>query len=117
SSHGRRATASGLIRVGESTLTTSSRRHRSVRRYVVNESSSLFASFIAGIRTPGLIAPGASTHARNASGVLCAAPAAMVRRLIRWVRSGPNTPLAGVPPTAWQLVQEDDGERSRTDRA
>ena len=32
SSHGRRAAASGLIKVGESTLTTSSCRHRSVRR-------------------------------------------------------------------------------------
>src|SRR4051812_50146480 len=33
--------------------------------------------------------------------LLGSAPAAMVCRLARWVRSGPTVPLAGVPRTLW----------------
>ena len=45
------------------------------------------------------------THARSCSGVLGTEPAAIVSRLIRWVRSGPYRPLPTVPRTVWQFRQ------------
>src|SRR6266404_6429718 len=65
---------------------------------------------------PGFSAAGSFTQARRFSGVLAATPAPSVARLIRCVRSGPNTPLAGVPRTVWQLMHATDVNRSRPAR-
>src|SRR6266404_1393481 len=65
---------------------------------------------------PGFSAAGSFTQARRFSGVLAATPAPSVARLIRCVRSGPNTPLAGVPLTVWQFMHATDVNRSRPAR-
>ena len=75
-------------------------------------SSSSLESFMAGISAPGLSDAGSSTHARSVLGACCATtPAPSVRRLMRCVRSGPNTPLAGVPRTVWQLMHASEREQ------
>jgi hypothetical protein len=60
---------------------------------------------MAGISDPGLIALGFWIQRRRLSWVFSAAPAAIVARLIKCVRSGPKRPFAGVPATAWQFMQ------------
>ena len=63
---------------------------------------------MAGIFDPGLMASGFWIQSRSISGVLRDAPAAIVSRLIRCVRSGPKRPLAVVPDTVWQLTHAVD---------
>ena len=45
---------------------------------------------------------GSLIHLRMFSGVLSAAPEAIVSLLIRCVRSGPNCPFPAMPDTLWQ---------------
>jgi hypothetical protein len=68
-------------------------------------SSSRLLRFIFGISDPGFIESGSSIHWRRFCGVFLIVPEAMVSRLARCVRSGPNLPLAEVPVTVWQLTQ------------
>src|SRR2546428_1924048 len=67
------------------------------------------------MRAPVLNALGSFTHARRFPGVFRTAPAPRVERLIRCVRSGPNTPLPDVPRTEWQLMQASEENSSRPD--
>ena len=67
--------------------------------YRTSASSSASDSCMAGISEPGLIASGSFNHTRRFSGVFSAAPDAIVARLIKCVRSGPNRPFATVPRT------------------
>ena len=48
---------------------------------------------------------GVVDQCRRFAGVFGTAPEAMVSRLARCVRSGPNLPVATVPATVWQLMQ------------
>ena len=54
---------------------------------------------------PGFIELGSSIHFLRFSGVFWIGPEAIVSRLARCVRSGPNRPVAAVPATVWQLMQ------------
>lgn len=58
-----------------------------------------------GMRAPGFAASGEAIHRRKWSDSLGKVPAAMLKRLPTWVRSGPITPAAGVPRTVWQALQ------------
>ena len=55
---------------------------------------------------PGLCACGSTIQPARWPRVLGSVPAARLRRLATWVRSGPVTPPAGVPAIAWQSTQE-----------
>src|SRR5262249_14684694 len=76
-------------------------------------SSSSRETFIAGMSAPRFRVAGSSTQVWRLSRVLRAAPAPMVQRDMRCVKSGPNTPLAGVPRMVWQLMQASEAKRSR----
>ena len=58
-----------------------------------------------GMLLPGLIVCGSAIQAASDPRVVGSSPAAMVRRLATWVRSGPSVPAAGVPRTVWQAAQ------------
>src|SRR5262249_30018538 len=69
--------------------------------------------FRAGMCAPRSRVAGPSTRVWRFSRVFRAAPAPMVQRDMRCVKSGPNTPLAGVPRTVWQLMQASEAKSSR----
>ena len=48
-------------------------------------------------------AAGRRSRRRGCRGVIGSVPAAIVRRLATWVRSGPTRPPAGVPRTVWHI--------------
>ena len=58
-----------------------------------------------GMRVPGLIACGLAIQAARVPALFGAAPAAIVWRLMRCVRSGPTVPPASVPRTVWHAPQ------------
>ena len=57
-----------------------------------------------GMLLPGLMVCGSAIQAASEPRVVRNRPAAMVRRLPTWVRSGPVVPAAGVPRTVWQAA-------------
>ena len=61
--------------------------------------SSLLRS-LAGMRLPDLKCWGSTSQAPRLSRLFAKIPEARVRRLARWVKSGPKRPLADVPAIA-----------------
>ena len=58
-----------------------------------------------GMSEPGFRLCGLAIQPDKKPGLFGSSPPAMVVRDIRWVRSGPTWPLAGVPRTVWQAPQ------------
>ena len=69
----------------------------SVCRYELTAASSGPGIARVGMRLPGLIPCALAIHPERLPGLLGKTPAAMVRLLMRWLRSGPSIPPAAVP--------------------